>query len=296
MAETDSNPNTPPDEWHLLLTDAAEFVRAAMNCPEDDTARYLLDYACACSPSHWRCQYYIDVTEGQPPPVGKPRVSPPNSKEIDVAISTRFWKEVCKGEANVTISGNSVFFEGSSFKVGATIDGKEPRVTVDPCWRFDIHISSIRFRAEPLIAALRADGGLIGAGLERLRSLGRIPPPALAAINSPTPNPVPSPPVAAPIAPSAPAPAELQPTDTRSSRHRSDDGHDQPKRKVARPVLLRLFPDRVYPSKEAVSNSDLLRRIHHSWADHEGKIPPDSPDHKPKPSDDTFLREVGRKD
>ena len=44
-------------------------------------------------------------------------------------------------------------------------------IVVDPQWHIRIRVSVIRFRLEPLSAAVRADGGLVDAGLEKLRSL-----------------------------------------------------------------------------------------------------------------------------
>ena len=48
-------------------------------------------------------------------------------------------------------------------------------VRLDTGWRVEIHLSNIRLRSAPLIEDIRQDGGMIDAGLERLRSLGRLP-------------------------------------------------------------------------------------------------------------------------
>jgi hypothetical protein len=108
-------------------------------------------------------------------------------------------------------------------------------------------------------------------------------------------------PASSPAAQPAPAPVDEQPDhDARSSRRRGDNGHAQPARDIARIVLRRLFPNGLYPTKGQLSNRNLLKRVDKSWDANEGeangKLTKASPDYIKKPSHDTFLREVGRKD
>jgi hypothetical protein len=108
-------------------------------------------------------------------------------------------------------------------------------------------------------------------------------------------------PASSPATQPAPAPVDEQPDhDVRSSRRRGDNGHARPARDIARIVLRRLFPDGVYPTKEQLSNRNLLKRVDKSWDANEGeangKLTKASLDYIKKPSDDSFLREAGRKD
>jgi hypothetical protein len=86
-----------------------------------------------------------------------------------------------------------------------------------------------------------------------------------------------------------PAPAEVQ-LPRRSRKRRNQGGGQQTLR--ARVVLRRMYGAE-YPTKEEVSNDDLLDRFDKEYARVEGKANP--PSRHGKPSPDTVLREAGRR-
>jgi hypothetical protein len=184
------------DDW-LLQVDAFALVKIALGCSEDEAENYLVDYACGHSSFDWRYRSRVKIDK-MPPSAQRlrakrralksaartSRLHCPDFEEIDRAISrTRFWREARKGEAQVRIAGNSAAYLGPLFLAPvrcevrfreSVIRGHNPTL-VDPRWLVAIHLSVIRVRATPLIAALRSDGGAVNTALEHLRPCGRLP-------------------------------------------------------------------------------------------------------------------------
>jgi hypothetical protein len=173
-----------PNDW-LLRADALTLIRFALNCPEEEAETYLLDFACDDPSFEWKHRRRFIITPGRPPPQGKKRISPP-IEAIHLAIQTRFWKRVRKGDARILVKGNSATYVSAIFlalthaEVRYKLKPERNRVEqnatlVHPDWRIEIHLSVIRFLAAPLITALRADGGLVDEAIKHLRSVGRLP-------------------------------------------------------------------------------------------------------------------------
>ena len=183
------------DDW-LLQVDAFALVKIALGCSEDEAENYLVDHACGHPSFDWRYRSRVKIDK-MPPSAQRlrakrralksaartSRLHCPDFEEIDRAIRTRFWREARRGEAQVRIAGNSAAYLGPLFLApvrcevrlpGRIIPGHNPTL-VDPRWLVAIHLSVIRIRAAPLIAALRSDGGAVNAALEHLRPCGRLP-------------------------------------------------------------------------------------------------------------------------
>ena len=111
------------------------------------------------------------------------RSQPPGPEQLEQAIRSRLGNRLVgatpgvhvKGELG-DLSGRSGFLKPFGWRSAAWQLESAPGEDVTPTgpeWSVEINFKLIKFRLSQLIAALRADGGLLEAGLERLRSLGR---------------------------------------------------------------------------------------------------------------------------
>jgi hypothetical protein len=202
MAGIPRDPSAPDGGW-LMRVDALTFVRAAFNLNKREGERHLIIYACSDPSFEWRYQRRFNVKKtppGQPSSPEKKRTRFPDFKEIDIAIRTEFWRMVLNGagqaENNSATYAGLVFLAAPSARIG--VNGKfetaQNVVLTDSSWWIEIELSLIQFAAAPLIASVRNAGGDVDAAIEKLRSLGRLPPAVAAAIDPiPTANPTPTP-------------------------------------------------------------------------------------------------------
>jgi len=184
-----------PDDW-LLRVDALALVRVALSGSEDEAASYLLDFACDRTPHEWKCTPRIVKIFRPPPaaatkqPEGAVRERPryPPIPEIFDAIRTRFWRIAREFTDNVFLDGNRADYTGWLFLAPVSGEIKLPegpslRFTGHMTlvgvhgWRATLRLSAIRFRATPLVAALRDDGARVDAAVAFLRSRERLPRP-----------------------------------------------------------------------------------------------------------------------
>jgi hypothetical protein len=230
MAGIPGDPSTP-DGGRFMRVDALTLVRAAFNLNKREAERHLVIYACSDPSFEWWYQrrfavwesarivgggYVKKTSPGQPPPPEKKRARFPDFKEIDIAIRTEFWRMVLNGagraENNSASYAGLVFLASPSARIG--VNGKfetaQNVVLTDSSWWIEIELSLIQFAAAPLIASVRNAGGNVDAALEKLRSLGRLPPAVAATIDPPPANP----------APANPAPANPLPIPQRGKTER----------------------------------------------------------------------------
>jgi hypothetical protein len=209
-------PSTPGGGW-LMRVDALTFVRIAFNMTKEEAEKFLLDCACGGPSFEWRYQRRFTVGESvrivgggyakKTTPGRTPSVTPekkraarfPDFKEIDTAIRTAFWRQVRDGLRQA--KDNSATYAGLVFLASPSatvrINGKfetgQNLVMTDSRWWIEIHLSVIQFAAAPLIAAVRKKDGLVDAAIEKLRSLGRLPPAVTAAVDPSPTDPSPTP-------------------------------------------------------------------------------------------------------
>ena len=97
----------------------------------------------------------------------------PFLEDIEAAIQNWFWKIIRDGFGRA--EGNSAFYAGPVFqsfpsvkfktKTGVELEAHNAVGVLADEWWIEIHLSAIRFRAAPLIEAVRSDGGQVAAGL-----------------------------------------------------------------------------------------------------------------------------------
>jgi hypothetical protein len=179
--------------WWMMRTDALTFIAAAFYSSEDEAKKHLLEYACKLPPSAWQCR----------PEFRKAAMFEGREQRFDLAavghaFPIYFWREAREGTGVVEIEGNSATYRGPPFWVmklgGRGVQhpaGPHPgylTLHVEGDKLVEIRISAIRFDGEAIVAAVRADGGQVDAGLKRLRSLGRLPLETPAALSPTTPG------------------------------------------------------------------------------------------------------------
>lgn len=185
MVGTVNDDSTPPDD-SISRIDALALVGGSMGYDEAGSADYLADCARGLLGQgrvEWTShnEITIDCVVG-PLSQEQNRLQPPSPEQLEQAIRSRLWEQARRGNPGVHVKGDSatyraalVFVEpfGAWQLVSALGGGATP---TGPRWSVEINFKLVKFRLSQLVAALRADGGLLEAGFERLRSLGRLPP------------------------------------------------------------------------------------------------------------------------
>jgi hypothetical protein len=197
---TDDNPTIPSDDL-VSRIDAMTLVGGALGYDAEAQADYLAD--CALGPlGHGRVEWtsqneiIIDYVAG-PFPGQKTGRRSPSPEQLEQAIRSRLWEHARRGAPGVHVKGDLAIYRAAVIPVPKPFDGwrldawqlesapEEGATPAGPQWTVEIKFKLIKFRLSQLVAVLREDGGLLEAGLERLRSLGRLPPSTLATTSSP---------------------------------------------------------------------------------------------------------------
>ena len=186
--------------------DALTLVGGALGYDDEaQVADYLAD--CARGPMghgrvEWTSQNEI-ITEyvAGPLPQAENQSQPPSSEQLERAIRSRLWEQARQGAPGVHVKGDLATYRAAVVPVPKPFDGwrlgawqlesapEKGATPTGPEWTVEIKFKLIKFRLSQLVATLRSDGGLLEAGLARLRALGRASPALLAAIDPPTPDP-----------------------------------------------------------------------------------------------------------
>jgi hypothetical protein len=202
MVGTVNDDSRPPDD-SISRIDALALIGGSMGYDEAEAADYLAD--CARGPLgqgrvEWTSQneIIIDCVVG-PLFQGGNRPQSPGPEQLEQAIRSRLWEQARRGEPGVHVKGDSATYRAAAVFVSAfggwqlespPEEGVSP---TGPEWLVEINFKLIKYRLSQVITVLRADGGLLEAGLERLRSLGRASPAVAAAIDQPPTDPSPTP-------------------------------------------------------------------------------------------------------
>jgi hypothetical protein len=203
MVGTVNDDSRPPDD-SISRIDALALIGGSMGYDEAEAADYLAD--CARGPLgqgrvEWTSQneIIIDCVVG-PLFQGGNRPQSPGPEQLEQAIRSRLWEQARRGEPGVHVKGDSATYRAAAVFVSAfggwqlespPEEGVSP---TGPEWLVEINFKLIKYRLSQLITVLRADGGLLEAGLERLRSLGRASPAVAVAIDpAPPSDPSPTP-------------------------------------------------------------------------------------------------------
>ena len=195
MVGTVNDDSTPPDD-SISRIDALALVGGSMGYDEAEAADYLAD--CARGPLgqrrvEWTShnEIIIDCVVG-PPSLEENRPRPPSPEQLEQVIRSRLWEQARRGEPGVHVKSNSATYRAAvvfvkPFGAWQLVSAPERGATpTTPEWSVEINFKLIKFRLSQLVAALRSDGGLFEAGLERLRALGRLPSAVAAIIDPPT--------------------------------------------------------------------------------------------------------------
>ena len=192
MVGTVNDDSTPPDD-SISRIDALALIGGSMGYDEAEAADYLADCARGLLGQgrvEWTSQneIIIDCVVG-PLLQGENRPQSPGPEQLEQAIRSRLWEQARRGEPGVHVKGNSATYRAAVVFVSAfggwqlespPEEGVSP---TGPEWLVEINFKLIKYRLSQIITVLRADGGLLEAGLERLRSLGRASPAVAAAID-----------------------------------------------------------------------------------------------------------------
>jgi hypothetical protein len=203
MVGTVNDDSTSPDD-SISRIDALALVRGSMSYDEAEAADYLADCARGLLGQgrvEWTSQneIVIDCVVG-PLLQGGNRPQSPGPEQLEQAIRSRLWEQARRGEPGVHVKGDSATYRAAVVCVSA-FGGWElespPEEGVSPSgpeWLVTINFKLIKYRLSQIITVLRVDGGLLEAGLERLRSLGRASTAVAVAINpAPPSDPSPTP-------------------------------------------------------------------------------------------------------
>jgi hypothetical protein len=169
------------DDWILRATGLA-LVRDSMDCSEDEASRYLTEHFCAQPSSGWRFALWYRV---EPIPAkGSPLYQWYLDRGlVESSVQTWFWRFLRQYAVFVYLEGNSARYFGPAFAEMLSVASlNRPLVRtdknvifVDPASRIALHLSAIRLRARPLLAALRSHGAHVDAALTHLQEQGRWP-------------------------------------------------------------------------------------------------------------------------
>jgi hypothetical protein len=171
----------PPDPSDLILrTIARVLVRAALQCDDVEAEIYLINHMAERPPDEWRARFRLPQVET----AASARWPPSLYEAFTEALKANFWQEVRSVSDGVHIQVNG----NLAARIGAlrlTPDWTETKtskgVVVIPrraifnstlSWRTEVHIDAIRLRAEPLLDALRRDGGVVDLALAQLQTQG----------------------------------------------------------------------------------------------------------------------------
>ena len=225
MVGTVNDDSTLADDL-VSRIDAMTLVGGALGYDETETADYLAD--CARGPmGHGRVEWtshneiIVDYVAG-PFPGQKTGLQPPSLEQLERAIRSRLWEQARQGEPSVHVKGDLATYRAVVVSVPKPFDDwrlgawqlesapEEGATPTGPEWTVEIKFKLIKFRLSQLVKTLRSDGGLLEAGLARLRSLGRASSAVAVAID-PAPPSDPSPtPESAPASEPKPKPAPQQ--------------------------------------------------------------------------------------
>ena len=192
MVGTVNDDSTPPDD-SISRIDALALIGGSMGYDEAEAADYLAD--CARGPLgqgrvEWTSQneIIVDCVVG-PLLQEENRPQSPSPEQLEQAIRSRLWEQALRGEPGVYVKGDSAIYRAAVVFVSAfggwQLDSppEEGATPTRPEWLVKINFKLIKYRLSQIITVLRADGGLLEAGLERLRSLGRASPGVAVAID-----------------------------------------------------------------------------------------------------------------
>ncbi len=201
MVGTVNDDSTPPDD-SISRIDALALIGGSMGYDEAEAADYLADCARGLLGQgrvEWTSQneIIIDCVVG-PLLQGEDRLQSPGPEQLEQAIRSRLWNRLV-GASLASMCDSATYRAAVVFvsAFGGWQLESPPEEGVSPAgpeWLVKINFKLIKYRLSQIITVLRADGGLLEAGLERLRSLGRASPAVAVAIDpAPPSDPSPTP-------------------------------------------------------------------------------------------------------
>jgi len=188
-------PEQSDSDDRILRTIALKLVCGSLQCDGLTGEMYLIGHMSERPPDEWSARFWFPQFEATPGRVLWPLSL---SEEFTKILKERFWRDVRSGQngaARIQVNGSFAAFIGPLPTTPVWTEVRTPKggaliprsaiVSSTIRWWTEVHLSVIRLRLNPLVEALRRDGGLVDLALDQLRAQGLLPAALLASSNSP---------------------------------------------------------------------------------------------------------------